>query len=462
MNAIDLDKKLETFQNLIQEFGTATFSSKDLWQRQREIAENFKAAQFDTDELKDSATKKFQQLINLLKEKENLVAAANEKFTEEAESLIVSLETIVAKNAASGELSKDDFAELRKVSNQAFEYFKLPRWTSKEKRNEAWERYNNIRNIIKEKEDTLYAKVREDRTKQISQSLEITEKICMLVDACNPNTGIETLQQLVIRFNDFIKSAMLPNIDKQWHLIENNTDLKYSLKCRTETLNDIRNFITINKEAITRENKNEIFAGMDALKTDLNKAWETHKEELEIKKKERDEKRLEWNKKQQEFLKMLEGRLENQIAYKAKQESYLQNQQEYAARFEARIPQQQDYISKLQEQYIDLEKKYATAWTDSFKTKVEEWMKEKLKKIADVEKDIEVLKEKISDINKNAISLPAKIQELDASISEIKNKIEEVKDKLKNDKLMPPSDVESVNNAQEETTSLVIEQQNAE
>lgn len=458
MNAIDLHKKIETFSNLIQEFGTATFSSKELWQRQREIAENFKAAQFLNEELKDTATQKFQQLINQLKEKENLVAVANEKFTEEAENLIVSMEVIVAKNTVENELSKDDFTELRKISNQAFEYFKLPRWTSKEKRNEAWERYNNIRNIVKEKEDSLYAKVREDRTKQVSQSLEITEKICMLVDACNPNYNIEDLQQLVVRFNNFVNDANLPNTDKHWHLLEKNTDLKYSLKCRTETLNDIRNFITINKEAITRENKNEIFAGMDALKTDLNKAWETHKEELEIKKKERDEKRLEWNKKQQDFLKMLEGRLENQIGYKAKQESYLQSQKEFAARFEARIPQQKDYISKLQEQYIDLEKKYATAWTDSFKTKVEEWMKEKLKKIADVDKDIVVLNEKISDINKNVELLPTKIQELDASINEIKNKIEEVKDKLKNDKLVPLVDAENNPNELKEVT--IIEQQN--
>ena len=436
MNTIDLDKKLETFNNLIQEFGTATFISKDLWQRQREIAENFKAAQFTDNEQKEVATQKFQQLINLLKDKENQVAAASEKFTEEAEEIVAKIEIIIANHTDEQPLSKDDFAEIKRLSNQAFEYFKLPRWTSKEKRNEVWDKYSNARNAVKEKEDALYAKVRDVRTMQISQSLEITEKICMLVDACHPNTKIEELQQLVVRFNDFVTNAGLPNIDEQWHLIEKTEDIKYSLWCRTETLNDIRNFIIVNKDAITRENKNEIFAGMDALKTDLNKAWETHKDEQEIKKKERDEKRLEWNKKQQDFLKMLEGRLENQIGYKAKQENYLQSQKEYATRFESRIPQQKDYIEKLQEQLIDLEKKRATAWTDSFKSKVEEWIKEKQDKIADIEKDIEVLKDKIVDINSNIETLPNKIKELDDSINEIKLKIEEVKEKLLNDKVV--------------------------
>lgn len=171
------------------------------------------------------------------------------------------------------------------------------------------------------------------------------------------------------------------------------------------------------------------------LKPILNKAWETHKEEQEIKRKERDEKRIEWNKKQQDFLAFLEKRLENQIAYKAKQDSYWLSQKEYAKRFESRIPQQQEYIKKLVEQVIDLEKKYATAWTDSFKTKVEEWIKEKKDKITAVENDIETLKTKVADINSTIAEFPKRIEELDSSIKEIQDKIVEVKEKLANDTL---------------------------
>ena len=443
MNSTDLDKKLETFNNLILELGSANYTSKELWQRQKEIAENFKAAQFETVELKEAAQQKFQQLINQLKEKENQLEAANEKFGEEAELLIVQMEQLFAKHSNESPLSKDDFAELRKLSNQAFEYFKLPRWSTKDRRTAAWDKYSNIRNAVKDKEDELYAKAREEKTKQISQSLEITEKLCVVVNACHPSVDINELLSFVNRFHQFLQENNLTELNTPWHLIEKPEDVKYSLRCRTETLNDVRNFINNYRDYLTREHKGQIFANIDALKLDLNKAWETHKEdqqkrqeEWEIKKKERDEKRLEWNKKQQDFLRMLEGRLENQVAYKAKQESYLQSQKEYAARFENRIPQQQDYIKKLVEQVIDLEKKYATAWTDSFKTKVEEWITEKKEKIASVEEDIEVLKGKIADINKKAEELPNKIKELDDSIVEIKSKIEEVKEKLKNDTLV--------------------------
>ena len=433
MNAIDLDKKLETFGNLIKELGSANYTSKELWQRQKEIAENFKAAQFAAPELRDAAQEKFQQLINQLKEKENQLEAANEKFCEEAEELVAQMEQLFAKHTDEAPLSKDEFAELRKLGNQAFEYFKLPRWSTKERRTTAWDKYSSIRNAVKDKEDELYAKVREEKSKQISQSLEITEKLCVVVNACHPSVDINELLNYVNRFHQFLQEANLTELNTVWHLIEKPEDVKYSLRCRNETLNDVRNFIANYKDYLTREHKGQIFANIDALKTDLKKAWETLKEDQEIKKKERDEKRLEWNKKQQDFLKMLEGRLENQIAYKAKQEGYLVSQHEFAKRFEDRIPQQKEYIEKLKEQLVDLEKKYATAWTDSFKTKVEEWMKEKKEKIENVEKDIEVLKEKIADINKKVTELPDRIKELDESITEIKSKIEEVKEKLKND-----------------------------
>jgi len=462
MSVIDIDKKLETFSNLIQEFGAGagTLTNKELWQRQKEIAENFKAIQFVDAEAKEIANQKFQQITSLLKEKENQIEAANEKFCEEAEAFILQMEAIFTTNT-DATIDKNNFQELRKLSNQAFEYFKVPRWSSKERRTTAWEKYSNIRNAVKEKEDELYAKVRDEKTKQVSQSLELTEKLCVVVDACHPSTNIEDLLTVVKKFDQFLKDANLTENNQIWHLIEKPEDVKYSLRCRTETLNDVRNFIMNFKDSLTREHKGQIFANIDALKIDLNKAWETHKEqqqqrqeEWEIKKKERDEKRIEWNKKQQDFLKMLEGRLENQLSYKAKQESYLQSQKEYAARFENRIPQQLEYIEKLKDQLIDLEKKQLTAWTDSFKQKVEEWMQEKNEKIVTVEKDIDVLKEKIADINKNIGELPNRIKDLDDSINEIKLKIEEVKQKLANDTQISENIVNSENITQENTSQV--------
>ncbi len=452
MNAIDIDKKLETFSKLIQEFGLGTFPAKEVWQRQKEIAENFKAAQFETAEMRDAANDRFQQLTSLMKEKENEVEASNEKFAEEAEQLVAQMAIIIAKQTEEVALDKNDFQELRKLSNQAFEFFKVPRWPSKERRTIAWDKYAALKNFIKSQEDGLYTKEREDRAKLITRSLEITEKLCVVVDACHPNTDINEVASVVNRFNQFAIEAGLTE-HAAWHLIEKPEEVKYPLKARTATLNDVRNFITHYKDHITREHKGEVFASIDALKEDLNKAWESHKEdqqkrqeEWEIKKKERDEKRVEWVKNQQNFLAMLEKRFENQTAYREKQEKYLLGQKEYAERFESRVKNQQDYIGKLKEQLEDLEKKHETAWTESFREKVEEWMQEKNEKIEAVTKDIEVLKEKVIDINKNIAELPEKIKELDASIEEIKSKMEEVKQKLSNDSFVQQTTASSEQN----------------
>lgn len=447
MTSVDINKKLTSLNTLIQEFGVSQFSSRDIWNRKKEIDENLKAAQFESVEDKATTLAAFEQLVKTITEKEAAVEAANEQFTQQGEQMVAQL-AVAANNVLAQEaITKDDFKNIREIANQSFEFFKQQRWATKDRRTTAWDTYNHIRTIVKDKEDELFAQERESRAKQQSQSLAITEKLCVVVNACAPAVAIEELQAYVAKFHAFLQEQNLVADDtKPWHLIAKPEDSKYSLRSRTETLNDVRNFIGTYKDVLTREHKGQVFANIDAIKEDLNKAWEEHKEaqqkrqeEWEIKKKERDEKREEWTKKQREFLDMLEKRLVNQQDYKAKQESYLQNQQAFAQRFQDRIAQQKDYIGKLKDQLKDLNEKLETAWTDSFKTKVEEWIAEKEEKIVSVEKDIEVLKTKLEDISKNTDALPLKIADLAASIAEIQSKIVEVKEKLANDVVVEKS-----------------------
>lgn len=441
MTSVDINKKLVSLNSLIQEFGTSQFSSRDIWNRKKEIDENLKAAQFESAEDKAATLATLEQLVKTITEKEAAVEAANEAFTQQGEQMLAQLAVAANNVLAQDTITKDDFKNIKEIANQTFEFFKQQRWATKERRTTAWDIYNNIRTIVKNKEDELFALEREIRAKQQSQSLAITEKLCVVVNACAPATAIEELQNYVERFHTFLQEQnLLADDAKPWYLIAKPEDSKYSLRSRTETLNDVRNFIGTYKDVLTREHKGQVFANIDAIKEDLNKAWEEHKEaqqkrqeEWEIKKKERDEKREEWAKKQREFLDMLEKRLVNQQDYKAKQESYLQNQQAFAQRFQDRIAQQKDYIGKLKDQLKDLNEKLETAWTDSFKTKVEAWITEKEEKIISVEKDVEVLKNKLEDISKNTEALPLKIADLDASIAEIQSKIVEVKEKLAND-----------------------------
>lgn len=444
MTGTDISKKIESFSNLISEFGVSNFNSRDIWNRKKEIDENFKAAQFNTAEEKENIVNSFNTLVELLSKKEKEVEEANKTFTTESEALVTNFEAITKEILGKESVQKEDFKILKTESNKIFELFKQQRWATKESRTNAWDIYNNTRNLIRDCEDQVISKERDDRNKLTAQSLEITEKLCVVANACHPSIDIEVLQQTVTKFSAFIDSIGFDKNLNKWFVVEKPNEIKLSLKSRSETLNDIRTFLGNHRDQILREHKAQIFNNIDALKDDLNKAWDLHKieqqrkqEQWEIKQKERDEKRLEWAKKQQDFLLMLEKRLENQISYKAKQEGYLNSQKEYATRFESRIVAQQEYIKKLIDQINDLEKKHATAWTEDFKTKVEEWIEEKKEKMATVEADIIVLKEKVTDIKKNVESLPQRISELTTSIAEIQDKIQEVKTKLENDKLNP-------------------------
>lgn len=441
MTSVDINRKLTSLNTLIQEFGVSQFSSRDIWNRKKEIEENLKAAQFESIEDKTTTLAAFEQLVKSIAEKEATVEAANEAFTIQGEQMVAQFAVAANNVLAQDTITKDDFRGIKEIAKQIFELFKQQRWTTRDRRNTAWDIYNNIRTIVKDKEEELFAHEKETRAKQQSQSLAITEKLCVVVNACAPTEAIEQLQAYVVKFHAFLQEQNLVANDAQpWFLIAKPDESKYTLRSRTETLKDVRNFIGTYKDVLTREHKGQVVANINAIKEDLNKAWEEHKEaqqkrqeEKEIKKKERDEKREEWTKKQREFLDMLEKKLVKQQDYMTKQESYLQSQQAFAQNYQDRIAHHKGYIGKLKDQLKDLNEKLETAWTDSFKTKVEAWIAEKEEKIVSVEKEVEVLKTKLDDISKNTEALPLKIAGLHASIAEMQSKIVEMKEKLAND-----------------------------
>jgi hypothetical protein len=126
----------------------------------------------------------------------------------------------------------------------------------------------------------------------------------VVINACHPTIAAEELQNYVIKLNQFLQKNGFENEYSKWFLIEKPDEVKLALKSRSETLNDVRNFVLANRDNFLREHKGQIFANIDAVKEDLNKAWDLHKidqqkrqEEWEIKKKERDEKKSRMDKK---------------------------------------------------------------------------------------------------------------------------------------------------------------------
>ncbi len=87
----------------------------------------------------------------------------------------------------------------------------------------------------------------------------------------------------------------------------------------------------------------------------------------------------------------------------------------------------QDYLIKLHDDLDELQKPYDTAWSSSFKERTEEKIATKREKIAGLENDIEDIKLKITESEKNIAGFPARLLDAEYSVEELQIKIKAVK-----------------------------------
>lgn len=437
MTSSELENKIDKFSYILDDFGESNFNSRELWQLQKEIFQNFKETEFYDHEDRQNNWNKFQSLVDTLRKKQDDINSENEKFAGEADRLIDKLKDSMGGGLFSKQLEKADFAELKSLSSEIFEFLKQPRFPSKERRVAAWDRFNNLRDKLREEENEYYSKIRERITKRNNHSEELTEKIISTIDACHPDSPLEDLFDLLGKLVLYLTGIGFLMDAVEWLLGIKEEKPKNPLKVKSEALRDVRRFINDNKDDITREDKQKIYARLDSVQADLNKAWDDYKEELQKKqeqweerKKHNEQKRIDWERNQREFLSKLENRLEKQIAFKEKLEKVYNNQKEFLDKLETRLENQQDFLRKLNDQLDDLEDKYSSAWNDNFKDKVSDWIDDKKSKISDVESDIDNIEDKIRDVKNNIDELPDKIRDVEKSIDEIESKIDEVRAKL--------------------------------
>lgn len=437
MTASELENKIDKFSDLLDDFGESTFNSKELWQLQKEIFQNFKETDFYDREDRQNNWNKFQGLVDTLRKKQDDINSENETFADEADRLIDKLKDSIGGGLFSKQLEKADFAELKTLSSEIFEFIKQPRFPSKERRVAVWDKFNSLRDKIREEENEYYTKIREKITKRNNHSEELTEKIISTIDACHPDSPLEDLFELLGKLVLYLTGIGFLMDAVEWLLGIKEEKPKNPLKVKSEALRDVRRFINENKDDITREDKQKIYARLDSVQADINKAWDDYKEELQKKqeeweerKKHNEQKKIDWERNQREFLSKLENRLEKQITFKEKLEKVYDNQKEFLDKLESRLDNQKDFLRKLNDQLDDLEDKYSSAWNDNFKDKVSDWIDDKKSKISDVESDIDSIEDKIRDVKNNIDELPDKIRDVEKSIDEIESKIDEVRAKL--------------------------------
>ena len=429
----------QTIEKIEEQFKNGeALDSRAVSHMRKELFENFKLTSFTNNQERQENWNQLQLLLDALKDKQVLLDKESEKFAAEAEAQIDKIKEVLSDDTTA--FTKEEIEVIKKQVSLTTEFIRQSNWPNKERRTAAWERFKEYREILRSKEDVFYNQLREDRTRLTEQSSSLTQAVLYAVRACSPDAAEENLLDIGVTIaalkKDTLNNVAIEDLP-QSNIISEETKNKNPLKIKSEGLRDLRKFVIENRDAITREDKQQIFAAIDEVQIDLDKAWTLHKEELQQKRnlweerqKQNEVKHTEWKQKQNDFLAKLEDRLAKQYAFKEKLTVVYQKQNAFWERLEKRITNQQYYIQQLQGQLNDLEDKYAMTTDSKYREKISEWITAKYDKIEEVETDIKDIEEKITDAKKNIEDLPGRMTDVDKSIVEIQQKIIEVKKNL--------------------------------
>jgi hypothetical protein len=433
MTAPELQKKIDKFDELINGFGDASPSSKLLWQIRSEIREYFVITIFESVEEKNAAWERFESLTLLLHEKQDALTIEFEKFADEAERLIKEIESTVGEGFYKNNPEKEAIIQLKSQIDKVFDYFKQARWPSKERRTKAWDEFNIIRERLRKEEDEFYSVLREKKVERAERSLALTSIILETIEACHPDSSTNILYQLLQQLTEHLIGIGFSPESVEWILANKEAEPRAPLKMKSEGLREARRLLNENRDEIMREDKQRIYAKLETISTELNKAWDLHRQEQQKKQEEWEErkklgefKKVDWLAKQTEFLKVLDEKLEKRNADKANLERILTSKKDFYARQENRLQNQSAFLEKIMDDLADMQDKINTAWTESFKERLTEKIVYKESKIVEVKTDIEIVKVKLVEVEKDIIDISEKLGSIEKSIEELKLKKEEV------------------------------------
>ncbi len=213
------------------------------------------------------------QEIDALKEKQVIQDKKDERFAEEAEAKIAAVKEVLDDETSGKVFSKEDIEAFKKQIAETGEFIRQSNWPNKERRTVAWDRFKECREALRLKEDSFYNQLREQRTKLTEQSSSLTQAVLYAIRACHPDTAAEKLSDISHTIA-VLTNPELTNADEPLQNSNSNEETKAQnpLKLKSEGLRDLRRFVIENRDAITREDKQRIFAAIDEIQEELDKA----------------------------------------------------------------------------------------------------------------------------------------------------------------------------------------------
>ncbi|MFZ1452112.1 MAG: hypothetical protein WAT20_05375, partial [Ferruginibacter sp.] len=250
-----------------------SLDSRALSAMRKELIENFKLTGFTNSQERQENWTGLQVLLDALKEKQVILDKENEIFAAEAEAKIAAVKEALDDETNSG-FTKETIDVLKKQIAETGEFIRQSNWPNKERRTAAWDRFKEYREALRLKEDMFYNQLRAERTRLTEQSSSITQAVLYAIRACHPDAEAEKLVDIAVTLAS-LSGTEETDAKETLHNSISNEEIKAQnpLKIKSEGLRDLRKFVIENRDGITREDKQRIFAAIDEVQEDLDNAW---------------------------------------------------------------------------------------------------------------------------------------------------------------------------------------------
>jgi len=324
MNHVELDtaiSSLETEARTAERQGNYRL----VWGKIREIGASFKEVRYPSRPEKDAAWNRFQEIVGRVKDAQ---AELREQQTTTAAALRGRVERLA--DQLRGDHASLRWGEIWGEIKALSQELKSARFNTKEERDEAWARFQDIVGDVKIIQETQKRKQHEREI--VSESHK--KWILHYVHRAHPVTGI---------ISDLIDAGA--NVIGQF-LPGGETDQKKDeLQSCSENLHRARQELSEKKGEMLGRDKHEVFEAIKEAQEALNAAWERWREA-------------------------------KSAAHAARQSAWRERIMHRIANLEERLSTLYDKLSKAESHLAELESKRASAWNDSFRDRVDGWIAE--------------------------------------------------------------------------------------
>lgn len=293
----------------------------------------------------------------------------------EIEALLNSLETLVDEAERERGKWKDVWGKIKSVGQA----FKESRFPTAQDRQAAWDRFQSIIANVKACQERARKKFEE----RVRESKYHLEQILSYAERATPSS--ELADALLAICTGGLSVLIKAGLDA---ILGPFDDRKFELqKCR-ETMKEGWAYLSQNKGQMFGRDKQEAFEALRKASKALHEAWDRWKSaRREAIEQYHAEKHAAWK-----------ARQAKRETWIAKKEAWEERMRENISKLEDRLDRLESVLERRQSNLSKLKDMRDSAWSDSYRDRVEEWIDDENDRINDIERKIDQIKKWISDM----------------------------------------------------------------